>query len=344
MASKLPTALCIDRDCGCNDFLDILFENEVLWEYPSLGIPYSYLVEYGEDIPWDSIPPPPSPNIEVPELDEEKVEEELKSLEKEPDVKQAEKLDEKSLTLPQQFIKQQAFVTNRREEFLKQGAKEIPEEKLPLDLLKLNFFQESKDDEGRFPEGDPLSRDATKDLEEEQHQEMVAEQEKQKALGDKKHEVTYNLKDFPLAEPELVNQLCEAHLVFFNLLSKLQETHTPTDFTTAYHIQDRIAYLIDNQTLLYKTLTKQLIKYLERINTKLKKYYDEITLKQEDLRKINAQISRFNEYDRQTQTRINQAEAETKAYREDVKSYEAHIEGITASKEEEGEKPKQLVH
>lgn len=178
-----------------------------------------------------------------------------------------------------------------------------------------------------FPDNDLFSRNAQKDLEEEEHRKLLKEQE-EGFLQDQRTAHTYNLKDFPLAEPELINQLAETHTKFFQLLSKLQNTHTPDDFVTAFRIQDRIAYLLDNQTLLYKTLTKKLIWYLERINKRLEKYYSDITIKQEDIKKMNAQISRFNEYDRKTQSRIDQAEKETNLFKKDLQSYQDSLRGL----------------
>lgn len=178
-----------------------------------------------------------------------------------------------------------------------------------------------------FPDTSPLFRNAQKDLEEEEHQKLLKEQE-ESFRQDQRNVHTYNLKDFPLAEPELINQLAEIHTRFFQLLSKLQNTHTPDDFATAFRIQDRIAYLLDNQTLLYKTLTKKLIGYLEKINKRLEKYLADITIKQEDIKKMNAQISRFNEYDRKTQSRINQAEKETNLFKKDLQSYQDSLRGL----------------
>ncbi|KMZ96221.1 hypothetical protein PVNG_02359 [Plasmodium vivax North Korean] len=233
----------------------------------------------------------------------------LQEIQKKPDAPEESRINSSSLELPLQGLKNSGTGTQ------KEASKNI--------LSEQNF--ETSDQENLFPDNAPLSRDPEKDLEEEEHEKMKKEYENIIAQGGSPR---YDVKDFPLAEPELINKLCESHMVFFHLLSKLQETHTPSDFATAYHIQDRIAYLIDNQTLLYRTLTKKLIKYLDHINEKLKKYYDEITLKQEDLRKINAQITRFNEYDRKTQARLENAGKETELYRQDIKKYESHLDSI----------------
>ncbi|CCE66561.1 hypothetical protein [Candidatus Mycoplasma haematominutum] len=293
---------------------DYGFENEVVWGVNETEKYYNYQLDKNVSIDWNSSIPETFEPEEKIELSEREIQEKLEGFPAAPQEAQEEKLSEDSLNLPPQYAKQQAYCSNARRSWLRRnsGSKKTS----PLDMLKVSFFKDKKADIPTPPEAEP------RDFIEEQHKLMKEQQ------GDK-DTMDYNLKDFPLAEPALIQKLCDEHLIFFNLLSKLQETHTPTDFTTAYHIQDRIAYLLDNQTLLYKELTKKLIKYLEKINSKLKKYYDEITLKQEDLKKINAQISRFNEYDRKTQSRLDQAEKETRWFKEDLKEYQDHLDDIS---------------
>ncbi|AFN64996.1 hypothetical protein WEN_00975 [Mycoplasma wenyonii str. Massachusetts] len=197
----------------------------------------------------------------------------------------------------------------------------IPDIKSLVKSLSISSNQELNK---LFPDTKPAKRDAEKELEDAEHKRLSRVQE-ESYKKDERTKHTYALKDFPLAEPELINQLAETHSKYFGLLVKLQDTHTPEDFVTAFRIQDRISYLLDNQTLLYKSLTKQLIQYLERINERLEKYLADITLKQEDIKRMNAQITRFNEYDRKTQTKIDQVEKETNLYQEDLRNYEESL-------------------
>ncbi|WP_043896213.1 hypothetical protein [Mycoplasma parvum] len=334
---------------------DIQLENEVIWEVKNLEKkPFNYYFEYGEVIDWGD----KSSKLTEKErkvLSEKQIEDKLEEIkEKESLVKPAEKIGKENIVLPavnksikgikkkgdekeaKRRVKKPKEADKLLEDSLKkEKGKKNPfkklkekEESAPLDLLKMQTIQENLDVDNLFPKGPLSSRNVEKDLEDEEHDKMLKEREKDEK-EDQRLSLTYNLKDFPLAEPELINELCEAHKVFFDFLSRLQETHTPTDFKTAYHIQDRIAYLLDNQTLLYRSLTKQLIKYLNRINEKLKKYYQEITIKQEDLRKINAQISRFNEYDRKTHDRLDYVEKENIRLREDVKNYQDKLDAVT---------------
>ncbi|ADX97620.1 hypothetical protein [Mycoplasma suis] len=286
-----------------------------------------------ERIDTESITLPPYPTLEEEQQskEEEVKEEEIVSSVETPEEPKQEEQEVNKMHQPLQ----EPVVDKRRRGWLSKEKQEEDVKPAPLDLLKMQTIQENLDTEQVFPEGSPLERDADADLESEEHEKMAKEKEKD-SLEDKRLSIAYNIKDFPLAEPPLINELCEAHKIFFDYLSKLQETHTPTDFQTAYNIQDRIAYLIDNQTLLYKSLTKQLIKYLNRINEKLKNYYDEITLKQEDLRKLNAQISRFNEYDRKTRERLSFAEEDTQTLKVQAKTYQDQIESITNLQESTG--------
>lgn len=230
------------------------------------------------------------------------------------------------IKFPTQRVKQVYFISKRNNLNKSKSSDEQVEEDKDS-ILKSFSSEDHPEGDQLFPDKHPLGRDLAKDLEDEEHQRLLEEQEAS-YKEDERNLNTYSLKDFPLADPETINKLADTHSKYFRLLTKLQDTHTPEDFVTAFRIQDRIAYLLDNQTLLYKTLTKQLIKYLEKINDKLEKYLKDITLKQEDLKRMNAQISRFNEYDRKTQSRLDQAAKETNLFQKDLQTYQDSLRGL----------------
>lgn len=140
--------------------------------------------------------------------------------------------------------------------------------------------------------------------------------------------VGYKSHNLPLADEKLVTLLKNKHIIFYNLLAKIQETHAPNDFVSAYQIQDRIAYLINNPTLLYKDLARKLITYLEKINQKLQTYHNEIAVKQQVLKSLNSQLAKFHEHKRKTEAGFANAEEEATMIKEEISNLESQKQDL----------------
>nr|WP_014273056.1 hypothetical protein [Mycoplasma haemocanis] len=100
----------------------------------------------------------------------------------------------------------------------------------------------------------------------------------------------------PLASEEEIFLLEEKHMKLYAIVARIQENHAEDDFKSAYQIQDRISYLLNHQTLLYKSLTKELIRYLDSIIEKLNDYYEKTSIKYAQLKKHNERISTIKQY------------------------------------------------
>ncbi|AEG73819.1 hypothetical protein MHF_1589 [Mycoplasma haemofelis Ohio2] len=100
----------------------------------------------------------------------------------------------------------------------------------------------------------------------------------------------------PLASEEEIFLLEEKHMKLYAIVARIQENHAEDDFKSAYQIQDRISYLLNHQTLLYKSLTKELIRYLDSIIEKLNDYHEKTSVKYAQLKKHNERISTIKQY------------------------------------------------
>lgn len=108
-----------------------------------------------------------------------------------------------------------------------------------------------------------------------------------------------------LADEADIKKLEMKHMHFYSLLSKIQEIHSASDFKSAYDIQDRISYLLNHKTLLYKTLVEHLLQYMENIIQKLEDYCKKISKKREKFQDYNKRISALKNYKYKTDESIN---------------------------------------
>ncbi|OAL10244.1 hypothetical protein A6V39_02255 [Candidatus Mycoplasma haematobovis] len=113
---------------------------------------------------------------------------------------------------------------------------------------------------------------------------------------DVEDEELFNYARAPLASEEEIAELESKHMALYSSLSRIQEIQSANDFKSAYQIQDRISYLLNHRTLLYKSLTIELIKFIDSIIKKLDSYYEQASAKYEELKKYNEKISGIKSY------------------------------------------------
>lgn len=106
----------------------------------------------------------------------------------------------------------------------------------------------------------------------------------------------FNYAKAPLASEEEISELEKKHMELYSSISRIQEIQSANDFKSAYQIQDRISYLLNHRTLLYKSLTKELIKFIDSIIKKLDSYYEQASVKYAELKVYNEKISGVKNY------------------------------------------------
>lgn len=108
-----------------------------------------------------------------------------------------------------------------------------------------------------------------------------------------------------LASTEKVQELTHLHMDLYSILSRVQEVKVASDLKDAYDIQDRISYVLDNQSLLMEKLVDSLIDYLKEIVQKLSECEKEIRLKQARFNEFNRRVSKLKEYKYKTDLSFN---------------------------------------
>lgn len=119
---------------------------------------------------------------------------------------------------------------------------------------------------------------------------------KDKDFSSARDEEIIDFSKVPLADCKSIRELEKKHMNFYSILSKIQDTHVASDFKSAYDIQDRISYLLNHRTLLYKSLVKELLVYVDSIIEKLESYYLNISEKQKKFNKYNRKVSELKQY------------------------------------------------
>lgn len=99
-------------------------------------------------------------------------------------------------------------------------------------------------------------------------------------------------------------ELEKKQMNFYSILSQVQEGNSASDFKSAYDIQDRISYLLNHRTLLYKDLVSELISYMDTIIQKLEKYKEDNKEKRFKFNKHNKRISELKRYNYQVDESI----------------------------------------